>query len=567
MFEPPTKLLTAIDVQDVDSRKPLVESRFPVLSLTLHAGSPDFRPDLKDDAGKIYQKISDNSLVSAFVEQALRVPDSTAIQTRSESWTYRQLLHAALQVCQALRASPDFSSGSRVALLLPNSFEYVAGFYGILLADGVVVPLAHNRECGELQQIIGCTEATVAIVSPQGKRRLSFLNDVPVASVSLAAPHTSASDALEASPNDPHKLAAIFFTAGSTGSPKGVMLSHRNLISNAQSIQKYLSICQSDRPLCVLPFHHAYGNSVLQSHMLAGAALVLDGKPMFPETLIESIQHHHATSLSVVPDLVRMLLEHTSLGRIDLPSLRYMTVAGGALCLKKSLNLAERIAPAKLFLMYGQTEATARLAFVPPDQLSQIEAGCIGRAIPDVELGVFDEQDRQVEPGEIGELRARGANIMLGYWRDAEATAGILRNGWLATGDLAVQDRDGWFYHKGRRNALVKIAGYRVHPGSLEEFAVRRLRADQAAAVPYESPQVGTRLALFVCPSAAAELTQAEMLGRCHEELPRHLVPGMIRVLDSFPLNSALKLDRIFLSRMAEQEACQSSCKSANQTE
>lgn len=146
---------------------------------------------------------------------------------------------------------------------------------------------------------------------------------------------------------------------------------------------------------------------------------------------------------------------------------------------------------------------------------------------------------------------------MLGYWNDPQATADRLRDGWLLTGDLASIDEHGWIYHRGRRNAIIKIAGFRVHPGDLEEFACRRLSVEQAVVVPFEQPQVGTRLALF-CRSPSTELTVPEMIARCREELPRHLVPSLIHQLDQFPLNHALKIDRMHLTRMAERELSKS---------
>jgi long-chain acyl-CoA synthetase len=270
--------------------------------------------------------------------------------------------------------------------------------------------------------------------------------------------------------------------------------------------------------------------------------------------VVAALARHAATSLSAVPDLVRLLLDRTSLGRTSLPSLRYMTVAGGSLRHELALAIAGRIAPAQFFVMYGQTEATARLAYVPPEHLEQLPAGCIGRAIPGVELEIVDESGSRVATGEMGELRARGPNVMQGYWRDPEGTAERIRDGWLSTGDLAAMDEKGWIYHRGRRNAIVKIAGFRVHSGELEEFAVRRLSVGQAVAVPFEAPQIGTRLALYVIRPAASVVTVAEMIARCRAELPRQLVPHIIRVLDDFPLNAAMKVDRMLLSQIAEQE-------------
>ncbi|MEQ9070242.1 MAG: AMP-binding protein, partial [Gimesia chilikensis] len=166
--------------------------------------------------------------------------------------------------------------------------------------------------------------------------------------------------------------------------PKGVMLSHGNLISNAQSIQEYLQLQADERPICVLPFHHAFGNSVLQSHLLKGTHLILDGNTIFPESILEAMIRHECTSLSAVPDLYRILLERTSFKQTQFPHLRYMSVAGGALPHAQAVEISDVIHPARFFVMYGQTEATARLAYVPPEQLAGVSDGSIGQAIPGV---------------------------------------------------------------------------------------------------------------------------------------------------------------------------------------
>ena len=440
-------------------------------------------------------------------------------------------------------------------LLMSNSFEYVASFYGTLLAGGVVVPLPPTIEEQGFERICESTTAEAVIIAAGSRRLPSLLKDCPRHQVPLSQP--AAIDAAAAVTRGPgtNPLAAIFFTSGSTGNPKGVMLSHQNLIENAVSIQQYLQISDSDRPLCVLPFYHAFGNSVLQSHLLAGATLILDGNTLFPETLLTAINRHLATSLSGVPDLFRMLLERTSLGRTLLPSLRYMAVAGGALRHGMVVEMADRIAPARFFVMYGQTEATARLAYVPPERLKDLPPGCIGAAIPGVKLEIIDDQYRQVKVGETGELRAMGPNVMLGYWNDPVATAERIHDGWLYTGDLAAADEHGWIVHRGRQNAIVKIAGFRAHPGDLEEFAIRRLAVSHAVAVPFEQPQVGTRLALFIVRPETGSMSTPEILVRCRDELPRHLVPSCILVLDEFPLNSSMKIDRVRLSRMAEEQS------------
>lgn len=498
-----------------------------------------------------------NHLGAAFCAAALRNPSAPAFTTASGKWRYSQLLLAVRVVANRLVRHPRFQSGDRVILLLPNGAEYAAVFYGILLAGGVVVPLPPRTEAGALRQIAESTAASIVVTRSSIVATQPDLRDLPAEEINLCdGSHTAPLVAVVRPGATGDELAAIFFTAGSTGSPKGVMLSHRNLISNAWAIQRYLEIDSRDRPLCVLPFHHAFGNSVLQSHLLAGAHLVLDGQTAFPESIVQSLRKHECTSFSAVPDLFRGLVDRSSLGLSPFPALRYMAVAGGALRHELAVEVARRIAPASFFVMYGQTEATARLAWVSPERLAELPAGVIGRAVPGVTLEVVNERGETVAPGVVGELRARGPNIMLGYWRDEAATNERVRDGWLYTGDLATHDAEGWIIHMGRANALVKIAGFRVHPSDLEDFALRRLAVVEAVVVAFEAGELGTRLALYVKAAPSGGLTLvSDLIARCRAELPRHLVPDFVQIVEEFPLNHALKIDRPLLARLAGEAA------------
>ncbi|HTI49883.1 MAG TPA: AMP-binding protein [Planctomycetaceae bacterium] len=501
--------------------------------------------------------MSDGHLGRCFAQVAANRAEAHAFSTAAGDWTYGQLLCAAEAVAARVRMHTALTPGSRIVSLLPNSPDYAAVFYGVLLAGGVVVPLPPRIEAGILQSIVESTMASLMIVDARVLKARPDLRDRPVEILSFQ--HRASSAAVPVGGDaqvSGKELAAIFFTGGSSGIPKGVMLSHANLISNARAIQEYLQIGASDRPLCVLPFHHAFGNSVLQSHLLTGAQLVLDGQPAFPETLIEALATRACTSVSGVPELFRRLLDRSSLGSVSLPALRYMAVAGGALPRNAALEVARRIAPAEFFVMYGQTEATARLAFVPPVRLGDAPDGAIGRAIPGVTLEVVDDADAPANPDTIGELRAKGPGVMLGYWRDPAATSEQIREGWLYTGDLAAVDSQGAIVLKGRRNSFVKIAGFRVQPSDLEEFAIRRMGVAQAVAVAYESPGSGTRLALFVRAAEAAGCrTASQAMALCRAELPGHMVPEFIQFIDEFPLNHALKIDRPLLAQWAQHEA------------
>ena len=494
------------------------------------------------------------NLGHAFIATALTRQEHPALTTSGKVICYSDLLNSAFDVSRSLLQSPSFSHGSRVLLLLPNSPEYVAAYFGTLMAGGVVVPLPPKVEREQFQSVRNSTGAQHVITQVRTSRtRIDILGDGPTQNV-LPGDRVR----LPIAGDDASSLAAIMFTGGSSGTPKGVMLSHRNLLENARSIQQYLQIQPSDRPLCVLPFYHAFGNSVLQSHILAGSHLVLDGNTTFPETLVDAITKHEVTSLSGVPDLFRFLLERSSLGSTVLPSLKYMAVAGGCLPHELSIQVAARISPAKFVVMYGQTEATARLAYVPPDQLHALKSGCIGRAVPGVELQVVNSAGIPAAAGESGEIRARGPNIMLGYWRDPKLTGDVIRDGWLYTGDLGEVDSDGWIYHRGRLNALIKIAGYRIHPSDLENFVVRSLPVQQAVVVPVEQAERGTRLALFVRVQAGTtDLNANQIVAVCRAQLPRHMVPDFVQLVEEFPLNDAMKIDRPRLVAMASEASLQ----------
>ncbi|MFK7776799.1 MAG: AMP-binding protein, partial [Gimesia sp.] len=302
------------------------------------------------------------NLGDLFCEVATRQADRPAISTSVATWSYHSLLAAAHRISNQLKSDSEYKPGNRVILLVPNSIEYIAAFYGILISGGVVVPLPANTESGTLQKILESTEASYVISTSQILSRQSELQGLQSEMIRSDVALQDSNNLEKPATTKTDHLAAIFFTAGSSGTPKGVMLSHSNLISNARSIQEYLELKTDERPLCVLPFHHAFGNSVLQSHILLGSHLILDANTLFPESIVKAVNSHRCTSLSAVPDLFRILLERTSFAKTELPSLRYMSVAGGALPHHLSMEIRQCINPACFYVMYGQTEATARLA-------------------------------------------------------------------------------------------------------------------------------------------------------------------------------------------------------------
>jgi len=483
-----------------------------------------------------------SNLASAFCDVAAAREHHPAVATKAGDVSYGWLWRAADGVRRYLCGRPGHAAGARVALQLANSPEYLAAFYGTLLADGVVVPLPVGLERRRRQEIHALCRPDVLI-----SRRQDINSEEQESATATLRLDGAGGEEPSAPPRrQGNDLAMLLFTSGSTGTPKGVMLSHRNLLANADSILHDLPIRAEDRALVIVPFCHALGNSVLQTHVLAGATLLLGGALTFPATIVETLRELAATSFSAVPEVYGMLLKYGRLGEAPLPALRYMAVAGGELRHDLAADVADRIAPAAFHVMYGQSEAAARLASLPPAEF-RARRGSIGKPIPGVALAVMDEAGRELPPGEVGMLCARGDNVMLGYWQDPAATAEVMSAaGWLRTGDLAHRDDAGYFYLDGRASLLVKVQGHRVHPAEIEGMVEAGFPHAHAVAVPMARGDE-TRFVLFLAPRDDHPIDVAKIRAACQQELPSYKLPLRFEVLERLPLTSAQKVDRAAL--------------------
>jgi long-chain acyl-CoA synthetase len=482
------------------------------------------------------------NLGAAFLTIARARADHPVVATKQGIFSYDWLLSAANCVRRYLCARPGHVAGARVALHLSNSPEYLAAFYGTLLADCVVVPLPVSLEAQRRRKVLELCQPDVLISRPEDFSSQECQS--PIATLRLSE---SSSEEISFPRQQDRDLAMLLFTSGSMGMPKGVMLNHRNLLANADSILHELPICADDRALVVLPFCHAFGNSVLQTHILSGATLLFDRALTFPSLIVEALRELKATSFSAVPEMYGMLLKYGGLGVQPLPVLRYMAVAGGELRHDLAVKIADRIAPASFHVMYGQSEATARLTSLPPQQL-HIRRGSIGKPIWGVELAVMDEANRELPPGAVGMLCARGENVMLGYWQDPAATVDVLPgDGWLRTGDLAHRDEEGYFYLHGRANLLVKVQGHRVHPAEIEGVVEAGFPQTCAVAIPVPRGD-DMRFILFLAPRDDRPIDVAKIRETCQRELPAYKLPLHYEVVDRFPLTSGHKIDRAALA-------------------
>lgn len=493
------------------------------------------------------------SIAQRFRQSCRTHASRIALIQNGEGVTYEELFRAASSFANHLDSRQDFRPGTHVGLNLPNSAEYIAAFYGTLLASGIVIPVSTQNSPQRIQQLFSLAQVELRVSLPVSAAQslakqpdtvviestelgqTAFRFDLNEGSETLQSPDLPASD---------DDLAMMLFTSGSSGDPKAVMLSHGNLSANCDSICAFLPISSDERALAVTPFSHALGNSVLQTHILSGATLVFGSELRYATEQLAAIHEYQCTSLTAVPEVFDQLAIALRSKEAPPNSLRYLAVAGGRLDPARSKTLQDFIAPAQFFLMYGQTEATARLAYLPPNLLSE-NASTIGHAIPDVELEIRDDNQNAISTGQTGTLYARGKNIMLGYWNDAESN--VLQDGWLNTGDLARINGNGLIEILGRRGGLVKIQSHRFHPLEVEKLLASELSETQIVVVPF-SFFGHTRLAMFARATGVVAVDQEKLRQVCRDVLPRHMLPQRIEVLDTWPTNANGKIDRSALA-------------------
>src|SRR5262245_51623356 len=372
-----------------------------------------------------------------------RDPDSIALKFPQFDCSYGELTLKAGFIATYLNKL-GLQKGDRVLLISENSLFWVTCYLGALQAGFVCVPIPANVRCTDLDYILDCTEAkvvcaqaSVAIAQTDllAKQHVLTDKDAPplsqaVSQQSLPSLETNTLAAYNYASVDPSDLAALIFTSGSTGQPRGVMVSHGNIIANTDSIISYLGLTQRDRIMAVLPFHYCYGASLFHTHLRVGGEVVVDNRFMYPETVLQRLLETECTGFAGVPSHLQILLRNSSIRKKHFPALRYVQQAGGHLAPAFVRELQEALPDTKIFIMYGQTEATARLSYLPPDEL-EARPGSIGKGIPGVTLRVVDETGREVKPGEVGEIVAEGANITRGYWRAPEESEKTFRNGLL----------------------------------------------------------------------------------------------------------------------------------------
>jgi long-chain acyl-CoA synthetase len=498
------------------------------------------------------------SLVENLIATATRFPDRCAVQDGTTRLLYGDLLNQARSIAAHLCAQ-GLQRGERVAFILPNSAEFVAAYYGVLMAGGVAVLLNAAGKTRDFAAWLCDCDPSFVLLDPNHADAATAVAELPRPAVAwktsgdpaapfgLSIASRSPDVAAQCTQDDP---ACILYTSGTTSRPKGVVLSHGNLASNTASIAEYLQLGAQDSIVTVLPFYYSYGSSVLHSHVRVGARLILEKNLVYPHAVVESLARERATGFAGVPSTFALLLSRVKLHDYDLSGLRYVTQAGGAMSAATTQRLRAALPDTAVFVMYGQTEATARLSYLPPEHLER-KLGSVGIAIPGVTLEVRSEHGSAAAIDEVGEIWARGPNVMLGYWRNEQATAEVKRDGWLKTGDMGRMDSEGYLYLVGRRSDMIKSGAHRIHPQDIEDVIAELPQVREVAVVGVDDPILGQAIRAFVALAEAAVLTPMQIQAHCRERLANYKIPKIVTMVASLPRTASGKIRRAELLETA----------------
>lgn len=479
------------------------------------------------------------NLALAFAQSASRAGRKTAIFWGDTLFSYETLFSQSVAVAERLRTEFGVKRGDRVGIWLKNCPEFVPAIFGLWRAGAVAAPINNFLKPPEVQFIL--EDAGIDVV---------FTDDVTgagIAALQSARPGLRAfaiesfregrgtgggiADLAE------HDLAALIYTSGTTGRPKGATLSHGNLLANVESCRQELLAVGEDRFAVLLPMFHSFMLTVgVLLPMLIGGSMVLIRSLHPPKSIVMEILQHRATILPAVPQFFRALANPSV--PADLP-LR-VCISGGAPLPGETLREFTARFPIPLLEGYGLSEASPVVSFNPIK--GPWKAGSIGRPIVGVEVSIQNEAGEILGPGETGEVCVRGENVMAGYWKQPEATAQALRNGWLLTGDIGHCDPDGYFYITDRKKDMLLVNGINVYPRELEEALYRFPGVREASVIGIKDPRKGEQPLAFVAAQEGAVLDEKAMIEFLRTQVADYKVPRRVVVLPALPRNATGKI-------------------------
>jgi long-chain acyl-CoA synthetase len=493
-------------------------------------------------------------------EGAARRPESAALVFRDVSVTFRELEALTNRFARAL-ARLGVRQGDRVCLLTTNCPEYVVAFYAIARLGAVVSPMNPSYREREIEYQLNDTEAVAVVASTDltplvdaVRPRTPALQHVVAVgpgeprgagvhrfAALIARESAAAPDPVAIGDDD---LVALPYSSGTTGLPKGVMLTHRNLVVNNVQFIATIRLRDSDRLMIFLPFYHIYGAMLMGAAAHVGATSVLMER-FEPAACLELVQRHRVTAFFAVPPVMVMLANWPDLARYDLSSLRFTMVGAAPVAPEVSRRFRE-LTGAPVLQGYGMTEASPITHLNPVHDETLIALDSAGLPVHDTEQRVVDVEtgERVLGPGEVGEICIRGPQIMRGYWKSPDATAAAIRDGWYHSGDIGFIDEHGYVVIQDRKKEMIKYKGLGLAPAEIESLLLEHPAIADAAVIGKPDPEAGEIPKAFVVCKPGQVLTAEDVKGFVKGRLANYKVPGEVEFLDAIPKTASGKILR-----------------------
>ncbi|MDY7226528.1 long-chain-fatty-acid--CoA ligase [Hyalangium rubrum] len=478
---------------------------------------------------------------------ARRRPEHPALRMDALVLTYRELLEAVNRLAVGL-GGEGLRAGERVCLFLPNGPEFVIAYFAVLKLGAVAVSVSVMSKAEELRHIVNDSQAAVLLTRRELLPQVPGREQLPTVRLLLAE---EAGDGVRSyaellqrpaaacpvAPVERDTPAAILYTSGTTGRPKGAVLSHGNVVSNVASTRQIVGMRDDDRMLCFLPLFHCFGQNFIMNATLASGATLLLRRRFVPEDVLEVAERHGATVFYGVPT-VYMALLHQPHAAQALRAVRYFFSAAAILPVEverawhthTGLHIHEG---------YGLTETSPSACY---NHTHQWRSGSVGTPIEGVEMRVIDEQGQGVPDGELGELCIKGPNVMLGYFNQPEETARALVDGWLRSGDIGYRDAQGYYFLVDRLKDMINVAGFKVWPREVEEVLFRHPKVKESAVVGMPDDYRGEAVKAFIVLKPGEEATAEELREHCREHLSNYKVPRHVEQVEALPKNATGKV-------------------------
>ena len=485
------------------------------------------------------------NLYQNLVRTAEKNPDSTALYFGHDTISYGELLTRTHRLANGLRGL-GLDENSKVAILLRNVPEFVISYYAVLSLGAVVVPLCYMCLAEEVEKIVCDSMVETLITNFEFDDLVKDLQATMCSQINrfivkdapelegvmqyekLVEGQPDTLDAVDLADDD---VAVILYAPTSSKVVRGCMLTHRNLDWNTEAMARQCSLTHDDVVMAVLPFFAVYGQScVMNSAVKAGASLVLQ-ESFIPGEVLKALQHEQVTVFYGVLTMFVYILNHPLIYQYDLGSVR-LWFTGGAPFPREVMDRWNNELGSRIFEGYGLTEAAPLVAMQPLEGPYKI--GSIGIPPEGLEVKVIDEEGKELERGEVGELVVRGPNVMKGYYNKPEETEKVLKDGWLYTGDMVYIDEDGYIFIVGRKKDLIIRGGFNIYPREIEEVLVSHPLISEAAVVGIPNKYLGEEVKAFVKQKPGSNLTEEQVLEYCEEKLPYYKTPKFIVFVRSF---------------------------------